>query len=294
MQLRLGEFAADKLDLIEDTKGNAGIGYNNIIAVNSKTIYILQGKHTQALYILASFRNCRYEFIFTNQDSKSTRHYTSVIGIYRAYTSSRIYREIKLRSGIINEKQLTLLPQETVHSTLQDIWNLSLEQGNIGTFIVTNIRLVWFADMNDQFNVSIPYLVIANITIKNSKFGPTLVIVSTESSGGYILGFRVSPPEKLHILYKEVSTLFKTFEKCPTFGVDYTFEHQAPVQREVHVEQYSEQEDSQIDHLNVFGYYFSEGVHKRKPNVSDYLGLAAEKPTEISTLQNIWELMPQN
>lgn len=49
---------------------------------------------------------------------------------YRAYISSKIYREIKLRSGIINDKQLTLLPQEIVHSTLQDIWNLSLEQVN--------------------------------------------------------------------------------------------------------------------------------------------------------------------
>lgn len=84
----------------------------------------------QALYILASFRNCRYEFLFTNRDLKSTRHYTSVIGVYRAYISSKIYREIKLRSGIINDKQLTLLPQEIVHSTLQDIWNLSLEQVN--------------------------------------------------------------------------------------------------------------------------------------------------------------------
>lgn len=37
----------------------------------------------QALYILASFRNCRYEFLFTNRDLKSTRHYTSVIGVYR-------------------------------------------------------------------------------------------------------------------------------------------------------------------------------------------------------------------
>ncbi|XP_031846996.1 Bardet-Biedl syndrome 5 protein isoform X2 [Nomia melanderi] len=319
MQLRLGEFTADKLDLIEDTKGNAGdsgrliitnlrviwhslllprinlsIGYNTFITVNSKTIHTLQGRHTQALYILASFRNCRYEFIFTNQGSKSTRHYTSVIGIYRAYTSSKIYREIKLRSGIMNENQLTLLPQETVHSTLQDIWNLSLEQGNIGTFIVTNIRLVWFADMNYQFNISIPYFTIANITIKNSKFGPTLVIVSTESSGAYILGFRVSPPEKLYILYKEVSTLFKTFEKCPIFGIDYTFEHEAPLQREINIEQYSEKEDNQIENLNVFGYYFSEGISQKKPNITDYLGLAAEKPKETSTLQNIWELIPQN
>ncbi|XP_076163679.1 Bardet-Biedl syndrome 5 protein isoform X1 [Ptiloglossa arizonensis] len=319
MQLRLGEFAVDKLDLIEDTKGNAGdngrlivtnlriiwhslllprinlsIGYNTFIAVNSKTIHTLQGRHTQALYILASFQNCRYEFIFTNQDSKSTRHYTSVIGIYRAYISSKVYREIKLRSGIINDQLLTLLPQETVCSTSQDTWNLSLEQGNMGTFIVTNVRLVWFADMNYQFNISIPYLIIANITIKSSKFGPTLVIVSTESSGGYILGFRVRPLQRLHTLYKEILMLFKTFEKFPIFGIDYILEHQAPVQQELSIEQYSEIQDNQVEILNVFGYYFSEGLNQRKPSFSNYLGLAAENPEETSTLQNIWELVPQN
>lgn len=34
----------------------------------------------------------------------------------------------------------------------------------MGTFIVTNVRLVWFADMNYQFNISIPYLIIANVS----------------------------------------------------------------------------------------------------------------------------------
>lgn len=47
----------------------------------------------QALYILASFRNCRYEFLFTNRDLKSTRHYTSVIGVYRYifYSNKNFY-----------------------------------------------------------------------------------------------------------------------------------------------------------------------------------------------------------
>lgn len=80
--------------------------------------------------------------------------------------------------------------------------------------------------MNYNFNISVPYLVIANVTIKNSKFGPSLVIASTESSGGYVLGFRVNPLERLHVLYKEILTLLQTFEKFPIFGVDYTFEHQ--------------------------------------------------------------------
>jgi hypothetical protein len=64
------------------------------------------------------------------------------------------------------------------------------------------------------------------ITIRTSKFGPTLVILSTEANGGYILGFRVNPLQQLHIIHKEISILRSEFEKFPIFGVEYTFEHQ--------------------------------------------------------------------
>lgn len=64
------------------------------------------------------------------------------------------------------------------------------------------------------------------ITIRTSKFGPILVILSTEASGGYILGFRVNPLQQLHITHKETSILRSEFEKFPIFGVEYTFEHQ--------------------------------------------------------------------
>lgn len=36
-------------------------------------------------------------------------------------------------------------------------------QGNLGTFFITNVRVVWHANMNESFNVSIPYLQIVSI-----------------------------------------------------------------------------------------------------------------------------------
>ncbi|XP_047364149.1 Bardet-Biedl syndrome 5 protein homolog isoform X3 [Vespa velutina] len=324
MQLRAGEIMVDKLDMIEDTKGNSGdngrlivtnlrilwhslslprinlifviftaIGFNTFVTINSKTVSTVKGGQTQALHILTSFRNSQYEFIFTNLNSISTRHYTSVIGVYRAYTSSKIYREIKLRSGIVNENRLTLLPHEKVHTSLPDVWNLSVEQGNIGTFIVTNIRLVWFADMNNQFNVSMPYLSIASVTIRNSKFGATLVVLSDKDNNEYILGFRINPIEKLNTLHKEINILVAAYKKSPIFGVDYTFEYQGPMEEEIHPERFNEIQDNQGDISDVVGYYFFEGGStQRKPNFSNYLGLAIEDPREGSTLQNLWELVP--
>ena len=45
------------------------------------------------------------------------------------------------------------------------IWNLSSEQGNLGVFVVTNIRIVWFAELAENFNVSVPYLQIVTRVI---------------------------------------------------------------------------------------------------------------------------------
>ena len=39
---------------------------------------------------------------------------------------------------------------------------MSSDQGNLGTFFVTNVRLVWHANINENFNVSIPYLQVSD------------------------------------------------------------------------------------------------------------------------------------
>jgi len=100
---------------------------------------------------------------------------------------------LKLRGAIIREKELVMLPHEQVYEKIGCIWNLSSDQGNLGTFIITNVRTVWSAVLAENFNVSIPYLQMKSINVRNSKFGQALVIETTASSGGYILGFRADP-----------------------------------------------------------------------------------------------------
>jgi Bardet-Biedl syndrome 5 protein len=60
--------------------------------------------------------------------------------------------------------RLLLLPQEQIYTKVPGVWNLSADQGNLGTFIISNVRLVWFADLAENFNVSIPYLQIVRST----------------------------------------------------------------------------------------------------------------------------------
>ena len=51
-----------------------------------------------------------------------------------------------------------------------------------------------------------------SIRIRESKFGPALVIETTPRSGGYILGFRIDPQDRLRELYKEIHSLWQVRE----------------------------------------------------------------------------------
>ena len=245
--MRLGEVLIDKLDSVEDTKGNAGdrgrilvtnlriiwhsqtmprvslsIGYNCVLNITSKTVNSKLRGLTEALYILTKCNQTRFEFIFTNLVPETPRLFTSVIGVFKAFSSTRIYRELKLRSSILEgNKQLKVLPLENVVSWLEGVWNLSSDQGNLGTLIVTNVRVVWYANMNEHFNISIPYIQIASVKTRDSKFGLALVIESSQLSGGYVLGFRVDPADKLGQVAKEIGSIHAVYSEKPIFGVEY-------------------------------------------------------------------------
>jgi len=52
----------------------------------------------------------------------------SVVAVHKAYDSSRLYREIRLRSSLLNKGQLRLLPKERLHNRYNGVWNLSSDQ----------------------------------------------------------------------------------------------------------------------------------------------------------------------
>ncbi|XP_066202762.1 Bardet-Biedl syndrome 5 protein isoform X2 [Saccopteryx leptura] len=298
MKTRPGEVLIDCLDSIEDTKGNNGdrgrlsvtnlrilwhslafprvnlsIGYNCILNITTRTANSKLRGQTEALYILTKCHGTRFEFIFTNLVPGSPRLFTSVIAVHRAYETSKMYRDFKVRSALIQNKQLRLLPQEHVYDKINGVWNLSSDQGNLGTFFITNVRIVWHANMNDAFNVSIPYLQI---------------------SGGYVLGFKIDPVEKLQASVKEINSLHRVYSASPIFGVDYEMEEKPQPLEALTVEQI--QDDVEIDsddHPDTFVAYFADGNKQqdREPVYSEELGLAIEKLKDGFTLQGLWEVM---
>lgn len=49
--------------------------------------------------------------------------------LFRAYVQSKLYREIKMRSGMtVIGKKLQMLPQEHIVEQINGVWNLSSDQ----------------------------------------------------------------------------------------------------------------------------------------------------------------------
>lgn len=48
--------------------------------------------------------------------------------VLRAYETSKMYRDLKLRAALIQNRQLRLLPREQVYDKINGVWNLSSDQ----------------------------------------------------------------------------------------------------------------------------------------------------------------------
>ncbi|CAD6991773.1 unnamed protein product [Ceratitis capitata] len=334
--LRRGEKVLDTIYHIEDTKGNAGdtgrllatnlrviwyslshkkynlsIGYGRFVNTNTRSVVSKAGGPTQALYILATGSNTRFEFLFADISGDTARKdqpiFQSIFEIYHLYQRTYLYRDLKLRGAIILSGQLIIMPEEMVCNNVNGVWNLSSDQGNLGTFVVTNIRLVWFADANETFNISLPYLQISNIRIRESKYGPALVIQTAETGGGYVLGFRIDPVERLNDIYRELVSFHAIYSENPNFGVCYdSTEAQKRLAKmkdteELKTEEFQEIDNRQEREVNTkLNTYLAEGTAVagteaavREPVYCKELGFAMERIRDGYKLQDLWDVLPR-
>ena len=325
LDLIRGEIEIDSINSVEDTKGNNGergalsctnlriiwishknakinlsIGYNSILNTSIRMANSRLRGNSEALFIMAKYNNTRFEFIFTSLIKKSPRLFTTVQSIFRSYETSKLYRDLKLRGYIIKDKNLILLPDENILDRINGIWNLSSEQGNLGTFIITNIRIIWFANLAENFNVSIPYLQIKMITKRNSKFGIALVIETTQLSGSYVLGFRIDPQSKLQLIKDEIYKLWKVYSKNPIFGVKFDQKKKTlPIEKVKIKHQPDKVKIIQNDDVD-FGFniakYYADVDKKQDIGITfnPEIGLAIETiPNKKITMKKLWNVVTQ-
>jgi Bardet-Biedl syndrome 5 protein len=70
------------------------------------------------------------------------------------------------------ENNVKLLESEKVimqYDKMNNVGKESVEEGVEGIMVLTNIRVLWFSIATNNFNVSIPYINIEEIKMKDSK-----------------------------------------------------------------------------------------------------------------------------
>ena len=321
LKTRKGEEEIDSINSVEDTKGNNGhrgflivtnlrllwashksahtnlsIGLNCItsIAIKSKNSR-LRGGSSQALFIMSKFNKSRYEFVFTSLVAKSPRLFTTVQAVSRAYETSKIYRDLKLRGAIIKDKSLIQVPGEQIFNHEQGVWNLSTDQGNLGSFFITNVRIVWHANLAQNFNVSIPYLQIKSLVVRNSpKFGPALVIETRREAGGYLLGFRIDPPSRLDEIFRAIASLYRVYAAKPNFGIQFIPEDRPSALENLTVARQEDKveiidSDEAMESLSAYHADYA-GAGSGEIEYNEDLGLAMAALPAGFTPQNLWLL----
>ncbi|XP_029641266.1 Bardet-Biedl syndrome 5 protein homolog [Octopus sinensis] len=270
---------------------NISIGFQCFMKIETSTKRSIHYATSESLIIYANDKN-RFQFIFTTNQTQFPRMVSSLNAVYKAFTSSSLCRELKLRTNLMRNYELMLLPKEEICDKINGVWNLSCDQGNLGLLYITNIRAVWNAETNKNFNISIPYLDMEFVKIQQSKYGLALSIAVSELSGGYLLGFRVDPQEKLKQVAKVLDSLFQASKIKPDFGVHCKINSKVSkteLKDEIlEIIEYYQKEEP----LDAFAAYLSDGtkMQGRELEFCDHLGLAMEKLPSGLTLQDLWNV----
>ena len=132
------------------------------------------------------------------------------------------------------------------------------------------------------------------VRVRDSKFGPALVVETSQRCGGYILGFRVDPAEQLQHVFQEVSSLHAVFSKTPIFGVDFATEEKAQPLEQLRVA--AAQDDVEFvdsEAADSIAAYYADGNKHADHDVvlSPELGLAIERLPEGITAKSLWAMV---
>lgn len=242
-------------------------------------------------------------------EATQQRLYATIHAVWNAYENSRVYRELRVRSAVVQSGNVILLDGENVISRTTGVSNVSKDEGHLGTFVITNIRVVWFATA-ESFNVSVPYLQFVGLRSQLSKFGQALVVETSSYAGNFVLGFRITPEDKLTETYTTISTLWRTWTARPLLGMRVELHDSTtaamvpdavassgvgdvaaplPAPRERQMEGQNVVQEAPTDAFAA--YYADDGQNgaDRRPVYEPSIGLAVEKLRKGATIQSLWD-----
>lgn len=125
------------------------------------------------------------------------------------------------------------------------------------------------------------------------------MIQTKETGGGYVLGFRIDPFERLENFYKELTSLYTVYSENPIFGVIYDGQITVPLKpnESESIDQIEEIDDKKTNEISYkLSAYLAEGVGEfgtghEVPFYCKDLGFSMEKIKDGYTLKDLWNVL---
>ena len=251
ISLRKGEKCLDTVSNIEDSKGNNGdvgcvmftnlrivwfcvenlklnlsIGYDCIINSDVKPITSKVSGESMALFIKVKFGSNRFEFVFNAVANPSPQLFNTFTYVIRLYEHTRSYRDVKLKSHILNDKNLIKLNMEEILFGVKNVSLIVYVKGeeviyNNGELLVSNIRVVWFSPNNENINLSLPWIDIRVLKLKNhQKYGQILSLETNKFFSSQLFNFKLHvSDETVESIYKQMKEKYLIYLDNPILGV---------------------------------------------------------------------------
>ena len=193
---------------------------------------------------------------------------------------------------------------------MRDKWECAFKHWRVGCLKLskegrhaTPAHTLTLPSLSPPPQVSIPYTAIDTISVRESKFGNTLVI-ALQGPNGLLFGFRVDPLTRLQELAKELRALREVAFTAPDFGVVHEHEEEeggnvgatgaastGGAASAVEEAEGAEGADEEVGGGgDAFAAYLAEGAKEgdRPVTFSHDLGLAIEQLPPGIALQQLW------
>jgi Bardet-Biedl syndrome 5 protein len=269
---------------LKSNSTNLSLGFNCIQHQSiKKSSSALKGV-VQSLVISAKFQKIKYEFLFNHNEDDQSRLFNTAKSVWRAYQSTRLYRELKFRASILLNGQLILLPEEEMVSIETGVWNVNSDSGFIGTLFMTNIRIVWHSEANSESSLSLSFLQLKGISVRKTKYGMVLVLNVNDN----FIGFRIDPEKRMQTILSKINILLKNYHTSPIFGVKLIQEENHDIMQTQQMLDDIEIYEDRKRHTTSKNNLYEESRSDGEIVFDSHLGLAMEKKRNNLTSEQIW------
>lgn len=274
----------------------------------------------KTLILHAAYGGSQYRFDLQPASPNDHQLFDTIQMIYRAHDASHLHRRFRTRFSLLRGGSVVLFSTELVKATRPGTVLTSMLSGKptLGTLLLTTHRLLWYADGNTAFNLSLPYIHIEGLSLCTTPEESLLVFVRPEETpisaipesgrnkkkpkgkadpDPRVLGLEC---QELKQTYDTLLRLVESAIRAPDYGMIIDYESSPSEAMELFPTTVPDQKplSSGVQQALTALVAARSSKHARRPRPTtlnivydEKLGVAFDAPPGVSRLQDLWAII---